>query len=813
MNPRLTKFSVSNFRSIRGKIDLDLDAPIVLIHGPNGSGKTSLLAALELALTGDVNSLQRGISENNDSLIHVEANCAQIILSCEHPEVQDTPAKISITKQGIKGNHLLTNEQKRFYTERCFLAQSNLSRLLEIYEVNDTKSKASPLTKFVQELLGLDVLDNIIEGMYHLRHVSRLRKSIPRYEEVESELKQTEKLIQKLDTQIEIVEVNRTSKENSLKEIFTEFGVNNELGVRNIAKTILNQNDGTEDAQNKSVLKREVLAAFDLWENISQTPNKSNTEVAENILATEINVLQKWTEKHKDPLIKTLNAADAILGTMPNPSVVGFEQAHTKTIFAVNEELQRLRNQITKIDETKKLYIETREKNEKSVARLNRLDKQTQELSKNAGELASLLSELSSYIIDDECPVCSRKFSEVSAVPLNAHLISHIASLSKMASQLHEVSLERQAAVLVDVSEKRLLDDLRSRLQDDSVRNNTTAAISRLSEIAMSLKNQTIAAQNGEIYRIQMQSASAHLSQLRQNQIALSGLRASIKKFATQLNLEEPKKSDRISDSLLSFLRVIETRISLHQKQLEQRKSIDTLITNLKNDDEEHITLKTKIAELKERLNKFREAWTKMEETKESGKLLADKAISVRTNIVKRVFNESLNTIWEDLFIRLAPDEQFIPAFSFSELEKGRVVPQLDTIFRGGNKKGNPRSMLSSGNLNTAALTLFLSLHLSVKPQLPWLVIDDPVQSMDEIHIAQFAALLRTLSKQQDRQTIIAVHERSLFDYLALELSPASEGDRLVTVELSRSHNQDTNCVYNMKTWHPDSILKRPAVV
>jgi DNA repair protein SbcC/Rad50 len=56
---------------------------------------------------------------------------------------------------------------------------------------------------------------------------------------------------------------------------------------------------------------------------------------------------------------------------------------------------------------------------------------------------------------------------------------------------------------------------------------------------------------------------------------------------------------------------------------------------------------------------------------------------------------------------------------------------------------GTPGSMLSSGNLNTAALTLFLALHFSVSSRLPWLVLDDPVQSMDEVHIAQFAALIR----------------------------------------------------------------------
>ena len=89
--------------------------------------------------------------------------------------------------------------------------------------------------------------------------------------------------------------------------------------------------------------------------------------------------------------------------------------------------------------------------------------------------------------------------------------------------------------------------------------------------------------------------------------------------------------------------------------------------------------------------------------------------------------------------------------------------------------------------VNTAALTLFIALHLAVEPRLPWLILDDPVQSMDDVHISNFAALLRTLSKEHDRQVLIAVHDRALFDYLSLELSPAFAGDELITVELDRS--------------------------
>jgi len=73
-----------------------------------------------------------------------------------------------------------------------------------------------------------------------------------------------------------------------------------------------------------------------------------------------------------------------------------------------------------------------------------------------------------------------------------------------------------------------------------------------------------------------------------------------------------------------------------------------------------------------------------------------------------------------------------------------------------------------------------------VKPKLPWIFLDDPVQSMDEVHISQFAALLRTLTRDHGRRVVIAVHERPLFEYLALELSPANPGEGLVAVELSR---------------------------
>src|SRR3546814_3326649 len=116
------------------------------------------------------------------------------------------------------------------------------------------------------------------------------------------------------------------------------------------------------------------------------------------------------------------------------------------------------------------------------------------------------------------------------------------------------------------------------------------------------------------------------------------------------------------------------------------------------------------------------------------------------------------------------------------------------------------RRTYSQRYISTAVLTLCRTRHLSRKPKLPWLVIDDPVQSMDEVHIAQFAALLRTLSKQMQRQVIIAVHERSLFDYLSLELSPAFDGDRLNLIELGRRAIGQTTSRWDPKLYVADQI-------
>ena len=82
------------------------------------------------------------------------------------------------------------------------------------------------------------------------------------------------------------------------------------------------------------------------------------------------------------------------------------------------------------------------------------------------------------------------------------------------------------------------------------------------------------------------------------------------------------------------------------------------------------------------------------------------------------------------------------------------------------------------------------------------------MQSMDDVHVTHFAALLRTLSKEQGRQIIIAVHDRQFFEYLKPELSPAFAGNSLLTVELSRDLTRDMLCLSQRQSLLEETALR-----
>lgn len=251
-----------------------------------------------------------------------------------------------------------------------------------------------------------------------------------------------------------------------------------------------------------------------------------------------------------------------------------------------------------------------------------------------------------------------------------------------------------------------------------------------------------------------------------------------------------------VSDVAVRRLRDIDTRIRLENDLREALAHFQHLQQRLTHSTET-------VAEAAQKNQHWE---TRVEEARRRqgvARAVHKAAAVARTEVVQHVFTESLNQVWRSVFARLAPREQYTPSFGIPTTTKAALELTLQTTHVSGEAGGSPQMMLSAGNLNTAALSLFLALHLAVEPIIPCLVFDDPVQAMDEVHVAQFAGLIRVLSKHHGRQVVIAVHERELFEYLSLELSPAYAGDELITIELG-DQTSDENERVTRRAWTPD---------
>lgn len=193
MTARLEAITLTNFRSVRGTISLPLEAPVVLIHGPNGAGKTSVLCAIELALTGNIPELKRADPEYAKYLVHRGAARAVVEISRRGENDDHLVGENQIAEGKFETSGLLKARTARFFSERCYLAQATLGRLLEIYQNTDSRSSESALTRFVRELLGIDQLDALVEGLHAAGDVRRLRRLVPAYRDAEAERDSQEK--------------------------------------------------------------------------------------------------------------------------------------------------------------------------------------------------------------------------------------------------------------------------------------------------------------------------------------------------------------------------------------------------------------------------------------------------------------------------------------------------------------------------------------------------------------------------------------------------------------------------------------------
>lgn len=809
MMPRLQSVTVTDFRSIRGQVTIPLDAPVVLIHGQNGAGKTSILSAIELGLTGAVQSLGRNEVDYLSHLPHKSSNQGSVEVSVKGLDGQNRTSNLIVTNGGIKNAHLLGEDLSRFFTERCYLSQATLGRLLELYQHQDTRKSDSALTKFVKDLLGLDRLEALIDGLYPTGDIRRLRKSAPSYGEAEEDLVELEKIITRYSVELDQIEKNIVAKRIEIHQLNVALNKDH-AGILTTPEEALKLFQDSQDESQLQLIartRRDLQASSSQWILLINTTRSLERASLEQDESKSRFAFESWKNVTGKALEILHDELKKIFPDIPSPSTGNPELARSVAYGLVEKELQRCSTLLAQDAKDEARLSELSESIEQGKARNLILDSQLTESASLTKDLAQLLAQLSSHVESEDCPVCGRDYSEISGIPLRSHLADQIAALSEQAGFLQALATDKSNIIgLISTAERERNETLNRKLSSE-LRDQFKSRRARFEELRTTLDNMKTSTNEGVALQQKASETSRKLSEFRSSDERSTSLRFSVEEIAKGLNQPIPGISEPLEDvlkRLIEYTEILERQI-LQRQHLTRSARENVKIWQSSVNQKIHLT--NGINPIKIRLQNLKAAKAETERRLEIAKELGRQAREARTAIVRRVFNDKLNKVWQDLFIRLAPDEPFVPAFALPDPSSGSVEAVLETLYRDGGKGGNPQAMLSAGNLNTAALTLFLSLHLSVKPILPWLIIDDPVQSMDEVHISQFAALLRTLAKQHNRQIIIAVHERPLFEYLALELSPAFQNDRLITIELGRTADGATTARYEPRIYIPDQSL------
>lgn len=517
--------------------------------------------------------------------------------------------------------------------------------------------------------------------------------------------------------------------------------------------------------------------------------------------------LARWTADHGAAFDRIGEQVAKLLPTLTTPA------SDTKAWFdAATAQIAEARRQARKqadqkaLDAARKITLAA----ELEVERKNlaTIDNEIALIGQNASSLAEMLAEISAVIDSDVCPVCDRNYSEEGAGVLIDHVHAKVARLSGSAERL--LALGRNRSTQSDqidhlVREEAMLGarEMKPEAAADLARRaaELDAAAAELARLAQPIGERVEVTSMETATR---RALSDHQARS-QSRAATAGQLAAL---AQALNLALPDPLRPLSEVMQDLETAIDTKLAAMNGRDEARRSIrDNLIqADLqfgRRRDADTLLARDRATE---RLHDA--ALKRAARIRKDGQTIKDAVEAVRAQIISRAFNDRLNRLWRDLFIRLAPTEPFVPAFDVPTEATRKLKPKLVTRHRGGGAGGTPGAMLSAGNLNTAALTLFVALHLTVRPQLPWLILDDPVQSMDDVHIAHFASLLRTLSKEHGRQVIVAVHDRQLFEYLRLELSPAFEDDSLLTLELARNATRDTDLLPKRFQYQPETALR-----
>jgi exonuclease SbcC len=771
----LQKIQLENFRQYAGRVSVDLDGDFVLVYAPNGYGKTSLLSAIELAVTGDVQDLKKYSSDYPACLNHQPASGdASVRLTLSPSGRESVTAAVSVGRGGIRADASVSSEWAERFNQRSYLSQERLRWLLE------PGDKGGPLARVLQKMLGLDLAENLSEGLRAAANIGTLRGKSSDLQSLFDEIGHLREELSEADAAVESL-VQRKAEVLAVMTETVGDAVPSPESVQ--ARLSAEVDDVTQWSVALSRL-RELRRALQAGSRAAEERSLIETEVEDaKVQVRELETTFSTASADLEERARALGLEDEAwsgLSGWARADVLREQVAATTQRLAAS--VQRIAELAEVIDGTSMNLDSLRQSLAETQSRLQG------SAAAGALEVIDALQAAKAAVSSEVCPVCGRDFSEVSPIPLEAHIETALERLTQSVEMSDTLfAQERSLREALEVASATLGKAIADRDREAALLG--TDARDRLRSLSELLDE----AEPHAVEALALRKSRERLNELRATVGGLDDAAANAAAAKGEaeriLNSLEVEATQDLSDS--GFWDAVEGDI---QKRIARKKALIDGYQSLSQQIatlsmlEAQLTAAAQIRpELTGKLNEAESRLTGVKAIQAEANAIVTAAENAKKAAIDQAVTEGVNSLWAEIFSRLVVGERFLPEIAEPRVFRRQLQLQIHAALRDDSSCAmNPGAVFSSGNLNTCALSLFLALNALESSHSGLVMLDDPVQSMDEIHVANFAALLRTLGRDLSRQVLVAVHERSLFDFLRLELAPASPAESMLLIELKR---------------------------
>ena len=678
---RLRRITVEGFRAFSSSLVLDLDTDVLILTGPNGQGKTSLLDAILWCLSG----LMSRIGKEQQEIVSLFSKTSEATVELELTNAQGEELLVRRTSDG---------ERQRLHVEINGSASSGQEAQLLL------RDRFVPDHDLSAENLVLPALHTAMTKLVYLQ-----QDLVRQFLEEEDEAGRFETIcellgvsrISVLQVELERQKASWTKATNVMQEEAGEFG------------SAVFRLDSQIDELSESDMQLATLADgwSDWWRSVLQfieveeRPRMDSADAAivlDEVLRKVISIRHRTNRR-----LGQLEAVQKKLLAMEELPSISAAEAETARESA-EREVDSLEEDLRKAEaEVASRRFQVRGAYEK------RQD-------------MALFAQMALRHLGETCPVCQQAYDRDET----------------------EARLSRQA----ESSGEEL------QLPDTEFLERLSEQVEKHREAAVEAKRRAIG-----VLRIEQEWQLLRLE-------------------LTDLGVDLP--GERVVEGLVRRLEDLEAEI---------RREMETLL-KLQSAGEDLSVKMAKVGEVarlddlkkeRNRLSFQKEGVDKEVRGREEAGKSAQSIIEALRLAGKELVSEELRRI-TPLAQRIYSAIEPHPAFRGLNLEatvfrgRGRVIASIEDSDR-HVVATNPHRVLSSSQSNALALAIFLALNVGSRSlPLESVMLDDPLQSLDDINLLGLVDLLRRL--REGRQLILSTHDPRFAGLLERKLRPTKGAPR-----------------------------------